>query len=147
MRELQALKGDMCKPAGNCSRCIQMEDLIQVEEEQLDCSSRAWEMVGRSFAVIEWGKRQVVNSVTDLKRSWVVVVGQVDAIQRNAPVESDSPPMRLPNGESSLIHWSDRIAVADGKKQYAVEMNREGILCNSPCTISLRGLKGFSVSV
>ena len=88
-------------------------------------------MVGRSFAVIEWGKRQVVDSVTDLKRSWVVV-GQVDATQRNAPLKS---------GESNLIHWSDRMAAVDGKKkQYAVEMYQEGLLGNSPGTISRRGL-------
>lgn len=88
--------------------------------------------MGRSFVGVEWVKHQVVNNVTDLISFWVVV-GQVDASQRKASLESDSPPR-------------DRMAAADGKtKMYAVEMHREALLEQDPGTISRPGLLGFSV--
>lgn len=102
-------------------------------------------MVERDFVVIGWVKHQVLNSVTDLISFWVVV-GQADANQREASLKSDPPPKRLPCEESNSIHWTDRMAAADGKMKNVVGMSQEGLLGNSPDTIYRRGLLGFSVA-
>lgn len=131
------------KRAGNCSHYIRTEHLIRVELHE--GSSRAQEMVGRNFFVVELGKHQVVSSVMDLISFWMVVA-QVDATQMKASLKSDSPPKRLPFEESSSTHRSARMAAADGKmKKYAVEMNLEGLLGKFPDTISRPGLQDFSV--
>ena len=103
--------------------------------------------MGRDFVVIEWVTHQAVDNVKDWISFWAVVA-QVDANQRQAPLESDSPPKKVPCEASSSIHCTDRTVAADGKtKKYAVGMNREGLLGRSPGTIYQPGLWDFSVAV
>ena len=74
-----------------------------------------------------WVKPQVVNSVTD-SILFSEVVGQVDASQRQALLESDSHPKRLPCEESSSAHWgAQMVAAVDKMRKYAAGMNREAL--------------------
>ena len=96
--------------------------------------------MGRSFGEIGLVKHPVVNGVTDLI-SFSAVVGPVDANQKKASLNSDSPPKRLPCEENNSIHWCDRTAAADGKrKKHAVEMNRGGLWGRFRGTIAQLGL-------
>ena len=87
---------------------------------------------------IEWVKHRVVYSVT----GWVLFWGVVERVDaRKASLESDTPLKRLPCEENYSTHWSDQMAVADGKKKkYAVEMNRGGLLDRSLDMTFRRGL-------
>ena len=63
----------------------------------------------------------------------------MDASQRKAWPETDSPQKSLLCGENSWIHWIDQRTVADDKMKWAVEMSREDLLGKSLDKIFRRG--------